>query len=91
MELQAAAGGSGHLDQQIGRVGRQRVAGQRGLRDVDCPIHHLELPFWAPTFSRAVDELVVAVGLGFRLGIAGVVLRTAEPAQHRAPCRRVEK
>ena len=42
VKFQAPARRARHLDQQVGRVGRQRMARQRGLGDVDRPIHHLE-------------------------------------------------
>jgi len=42
MELEAAASGAGHLDEQIGRVGGHGVPHQRRLCDVDGAVHHLE-------------------------------------------------
>src|SRR6202011_4171168 len=41
LEFQAAAGAARHLDQHVGGVGGQNVAGQRRLSDVDRAVHHL--------------------------------------------------
>ena len=71
MEVQAAAHSPGNLDQQVRRIGGQRVAGQRALRDVDGAVHHLEA-------AQLGDH-----GLALLLG-GLVIVGSYEPAQHRA-------
>jgi hypothetical protein len=63
VKFQASARRTRHLDQQVGRIGRQRVAGQRGLGDVDRSIHHLEAA-QLRNFRSLVD-LIEAVQVSF--------------------------
>ena len=60
VEFQAAAGGAGHLDQQVGRIGRQGVPGQRRLGDVDGPVDHLETAEPGDRASFGCRSLLVA-------------------------------
>src|SRR6202042_2477908 len=61
VKIQAAARRTRYLDQQVGWVGRQRMAGERGLGDVERSVDHLE----AAQFRNSGHLNEFAVTLGY--------------------------
>ena len=56
----------GYLDEQVRRIGRHLMAGQRGLRDVDGAVHHRET---AELGDRGFPRAVRPAGRAVRLGV----------------------